>query len=212
MILIVFLIIFRSPKIDTPVCEFNFWCQIWRAEIKIWFPVTWPKIFKEWIKNSVFFRSKYVIFHHFSIRKIDTPVCEFNFWCQIWLAWKSASRGVRTHARLQPSFSGHEAVVVTTPPRPRLRVKGVRIAMMCRRTVSKIDDFSSKLIVKNSTRRLCNGSETTRKTHENRSFFVEIECQKINTLVLQLRAASTSYAKLQNLVVSKSVLLTLYTQ
>ena len=153
------------------------------------------------------FRSKYVIFHHFSIRKIDTPVCEFNFWCQIWLAWKSASRGVRTHARLQPSFSGHEAVVVTTPPRPRLRVKGVRIAMMCRRTVSKIDDFSSKLIVKKSTRRLCNGSETTRKTHEKRSFFVEIACEKINT-VLQLRAASTSYAKLQNLVVSKSVLLT----
>ena len=90
--------------------------------------------------------------------------------------------------------------MVTTPPRPRLRVKGVRIAMMCRRTVSKIDDFSSKFIVKKSTRRLCNGSETTRKTRENRSFFVEIECQKINTLVLQLRAASTSYAKLQNLV------------
>ena len=98
--------------------------------------------------------------------------------------------------------------MVTTPPRPRLRVKGVRIAMMCRRTVSKIDDFSSKLIVKKSTRRLCNGSETTRKTRENRSFFVEIECQKINTLVLQLRAASTSYAKLQNLVESKSVILT----
>ena len=204
----VFWSVFWSHKIDTPVCEFNFGCQIWRAEIQIWFPVTSPKIFKEWIKNNVFFRSKYVIFHHFSIRKIDTPVCEFNFWCQIWLAWKSASRGVRTHARLQPSFSGHEAVVVTTPPRPRLRVKGVRIAMMCRRTVSKIDDFSSKLIVKKSTRRLCNGSETTRKTHENRSFFVEIACQKINTLVLQLRAASTSYAKLQNLVVSKSVLLT----
>ena len=185
---------FSIIKIDTPVCELNFGCQIWRAEIQIGFPVTSPKILKEWIKNDVFFRSKYVIFHDFSIRKIDTPVCEF------WLAWKSASRGVRTHARLQPSFSGHEAVVVTTPPRPRLRVKGVRIAMMCRRTVSKIDDFSSKLIVKKSTRRLCNGSETTRKTRENRSFFVEIECQKINTLVLQLRAASTSYAKLQNLV------------
>ena len=120
------------------------------------------------------------------------------------------SPGIRTHARLRPSFSGRSQVALTTTPRPRLRVKGVRIAMMCRRTVSKIDDFSSKLIVKKSTRRLCNGSETTRKTPENRSFFVEIECQKINTLVLQLRAASTSYAKLQNLVLSKTVLYTPY--
>ena len=37
------------------------------------------------------------------------------------LAW------IRTYARLQPSFYGHEAVAITTPPRPRLRVKGIHI-------------------------------------------------------------------------------------
>ena len=39
--------------------------------------------------------------------------------------------------------------------------------------------------VKKSTRRFCNGSKSTRKTRENRCFFVEIERQKINTPVLQ---------------------------
>ena len=72
-----FFIIFRSPKIDTPVCEFNFWRPIWRAEIQIGFPVTWPKIFQDWIKNNVFFRSKYVIFIE---NLVDPPILFFRFW------------------------------------------------------------------------------------------------------------------------------------
>ena len=55
---------------------------------------------------------------------------DFRYFLKKRLAW------IRTHARLRPSVYGHEAVVVTTPPRPRLRVKGVRIECMWNRTIT----------------------------------------------------------------------------
>ena len=55
---------------------------------------------------------------------------DFPYFLKKRLAW------IRTHARLRPSVYGHEAVVVTTPPRPRLRVKGVRIECMWNRTIT----------------------------------------------------------------------------
>ena len=42
------------------------------------------------------------------------------------LAW------IRTHARLRRCFYGLQAVVTTTPPTPRLRVKGVRFKVICK--------------------------------------------------------------------------------
>ena len=42
---------------------------------------------------------------------------------------------IRTLARLRRSIHGFEAVVITTPPPPRLRVKGVRFEVICKRTL-----------------------------------------------------------------------------
>ena len=42
---------------------------------------------------------------------------------------------IRTLARLRRSVYGFEAVVITTPPPPRLRVKGVRFEGICKRTL-----------------------------------------------------------------------------
>ena len=42
---------------------------------------------------------------------------------------------IRTLARLRRSVHGFEAVVITTPPPPRLRVKGVRFEVICKRTL-----------------------------------------------------------------------------
>ena len=42
---------------------------------------------------------------------------------------------IRTLARLRRSVYGFEAVVITTPPPPRLRVKGVRFEVICKRTL-----------------------------------------------------------------------------
>ena len=44
------------------------------------------------------------------------------------LAW------IRTHARLQRPGYGLEPMVVTTAPSPRMRVKGVHVAVICSRT------------------------------------------------------------------------------
>ena len=56
------------------------------------------------------------------------------FWWTVFL--KSASRGFEPTRDFGDPFTGLrlEAVVVTTPPSPRLRVKGVRIALICSRT------------------------------------------------------------------------------
>ena len=42
---------------------------------------------------------------------------------------------IRTLARLRRSVYGFEAVVITTPPPPRLRVKGAWFAGICKRTL-----------------------------------------------------------------------------
>ena len=42
---------------------------------------------------------------------------------------------IRTLARLRRSVHGFEAVAITTPPPPRLRVKGVRFEVICKRTL-----------------------------------------------------------------------------
>ena len=74
----------------------------------------------------------FMIFHDFSMVFGALQWRYVHFWTFVFpkkrLAW------IRTHARLRPSFSGLQAVVVTTPPRPRLRVKGARIEDMCKRT------------------------------------------------------------------------------
>ena len=73
-----------------------------------------------------------MIFHDFSMVFGALQWRYVHFWRFVFpkkrLAW------IRTHARLRPSFSGLETVVVTTSPRPRLRVKGVHIEVMCNRT------------------------------------------------------------------------------
>ena len=78
-----------------------------------------------------------MIFHDFSIifmisHDFSMFFGALHFWTFVFpkkrLAW------IRTHARLRPSFSGLETVVVTTSPRPRLRVKGVHIEVMSNRT------------------------------------------------------------------------------
>ena len=67
------------------------------------------------------------------------------------LAW------IRTHARLQPSFYGHEAVAITTPPRPRVRVKGVHIEIMCTRTINTLNvKFTFRLLNEKFTFRFVN--------------------------------------------------------
>ena len=71
------------------------------------------------------------------------------------LAW------IRTHARLQPSFYGHEAVAITTPPRPRLRVKGVHIEIMWNRTINNLNvKFTFRVLNENFTFRFLNESFT----------------------------------------------------
>ena len=73
-----------------------------------------------------------MIFDDFSM-KFNIFFDDFSKFSKKRLAW------IRTHARLQPSFYGHEAVAITTPPRPRVRVKGVHIEIMCNRTINTLN-------------------------------------------------------------------------
>ena len=106
------------------------------GKIKFW--ISWFFMIFRWF--FMIFRWFLMIFHDFSCFFFS---CFFDgFWCIAMairafldvrfpkkrLAW------IRTHARLRPSFSGLETVVVTTSPRPRLRVKGGHIEAMSNRT------------------------------------------------------------------------------
>ena len=52
---------------------------------------------------------------------------------------------IRTLARLRRSVHGFEAVAITTPPPPRLRVKGVRFEVICKRTLEVDVVFDTQL-------------------------------------------------------------------
>ena len=73
---------------------------------------------------------------------------------------------IRTLARLRRSVYGFEAVVITTPPPPRLRVKGVRFEVICKRTLEVDVVFDTQ----NSIRR----RYVHQKPRQNWWFFVKI--------------------------------------
>ena len=192
-----FFIIFRSHKIDTPVCEFNFWCPIWRAEIKIWFPVTWPKIFKECIKNNVFFLSKYVIFHHFRSEKSTRRYVNSIFDVRYGLREKAPRVGFEPTRDFSRPFQGMRQWWLPLRHGRGCGLRGsgsrwcaagrCRKSMIFRRNWSsknqhagcamgqkprekhpKIDHFSSKLSVKKSTRWFCNYAQLQLRTRSFR--------------------------------------------
>ena len=72
---------------------------------------------------------------------------------------------IRTLARLRRSVYGFEAVVITTPPPPRLRVKGVRFEVICKRTLEVDVVFDTQ----NSIRR----RYVHHKRRQNLWFFVK---------------------------------------
>ena len=73
---------------------------------------------------------------------------------------------IRPLARLRRSVYGFEAVVITTPPPPRLRVKGVRFEVICKRTLEVDVVFDTQ----NSIRR----RYVHQKPRQNWWFFVKI--------------------------------------